>query len=524
MIIRKRMQYLAVGLLTFLLTACGGQTPSTSAQSQTQSRSETDASPAAYVYPEDEKDFSSLRTPGSQEAAYDYRLFFLPEVDGTSQPYVGDPMPFYEDGVYYMYYLKEAGDSYNHSIYLATTKDFLSYTEYDDPILESSRDGGQDGWIGTGSVVKVGKKYYLFYTAHASSDTYEYGETIRVAEGDSPTAFSKKEGWELLPPAEIGQKRDFRDPQAYYDEETDTITLTVTAAQANVARILKYTLSGNLENPKYEGVILSDPTKSFWNLECSDTFKLGGKYYITYSGQDDTLWYASSDTPYGPYDEPRRLEDKLFYAAKHVGDEENVYMVGWTRRSESPSSTQEVSAWGGNLAVQQLHRNEDGSLSLSPAKNVQDAFTTKRELPLGSDGLTLAAGSAYNYQEAFTAFERFLLKGTFTYTGKGSFGLAFDFSNRPDKYKLIAICPEEGKVALSFNEGNVPVTETAVKLEAGKTYGFTYLQEGSCGVFYIDGMAALTVRLYGVSGKPVRLFAENNSVEFKELCEYTMPS
>lgn len=117
-----------------------------------------------------------------------------------------------------------------------------------------------------------------------------------------------------------------------------------------------------------------------------------------------------------------------------------------------------------------------------------------------------------------------LLKGTFTYTGKGSFGLAFDFSNRPDKYKLIAICPEEGKVALSFNEGNVPVTETAAKLEAGKTYGFTYLQEGSCGVFYIDGMAALTVRLYGVSGKPVRLFAENNSVEFKELCEYTMPS
>ena len=30
-----------------------------------------------------------------------------------------------------------------------------TYTEYDDPILESSRSGGQDGWAGTGSVVKV---------------------------------------------------------------------------------------------------------------------------------------------------------------------------------------------------------------------------------------------------------------------------------------------------------------------------------------------------------------------------------
>ena len=40
-------------------------------------------------------------------------------------------------------------------------------------------------------------------------------------------------------------------------------------------------------------------------------------------------------------------------------------------------------------------------------------------------------------------------------------------------------------------------------------------------MFYLDGAAALTVRLYGVSGKTVRLFAENNTVRFTELCEYT---
>ena len=28
-----------------------------------------------------DKDFASLRTPGSQEEAYDYQLFFLPEKD-----------------------------------------------------------------------------------------------------------------------------------------------------------------------------------------------------------------------------------------------------------------------------------------------------------------------------------------------------------------------------------------------------------------------------------------------------------
>ena len=121
----------------------------------------------------EDKDFSALRTPGSQEAAYGYRAFFLPAVDGIKQPYVGDTMPYYEDGTYYIYYLKEGGDSYNHSIYLATTKDFVTYTEYDDPIVESSRSGGQDGWAGTGSVVKVKDEYLFFYTGHASAETYE---------------------------------------------------------------------------------------------------------------------------------------------------------------------------------------------------------------------------------------------------------------------------------------------------------------------------------------------------------------
>jgi len=100
-----------------------------------------------------DKDFSSLRTPGSQESAYEYSTYFLPAVDGINQPYVGDTMPYYEDGVYYIYYLKDGGDSYNHSIYLATTTDFVTYTEQDGPVLESSRSGGQDSWIGTGSVV-----------------------------------------------------------------------------------------------------------------------------------------------------------------------------------------------------------------------------------------------------------------------------------------------------------------------------------------------------------------------------------
>ena len=471
--------------------------------------------------PGNDKDFSSLRTPGSQEEAYEYSTFFLPEVDGSSQPYVGDTMPYYEDGVYYIYYLKEAGDSFNHSVYLATTTDLVTYTEVDDVVLEASRSGGQDIWIGTGSVVKVEDKYYFFYTGHGDGAILEYAEKIMVAVGDSPTSFEKLTGWDITPPAELGQKNDFRDPQAYYDPDTGTITLTVTAAQSGVARILKYTLSADLQTATYDGVIFTDPTGDFWNLECSDTFQMGDKYYITYSGQDDTLWYAFSDTPYGPYGEATRMDGKLFYAAKHLEDGENYYMVGWARRSESASSTSDVSGWAGNLAVQELIQNDDGTLALAPVDNITETFSVRRELT--DTHIFVESGSLYSYADAFTCYESFMLTGEFRYTGTGSFGLSFDYNGRTDKNKLISISPAENKLQLLFNEGSTLITETAVDLTPGEDYAFTYIQEGSVGIFYIDGMAALTVRLYGVSGKTIQLFAENNAVLFSSLRQYTRP-
>ena len=86
---------------------------------------------------------------------------------------------------------------------------------------------------------------------------------------------------------------------------------------------------------------------------------------------------------------------------------------------------------------------------------------------------------------------------------------------------MITLDPAAQKLQLQFNEGSTLITETEARLEAGKEYAFTYIQEGSVGIFCLDGDASLTVRLYGVSGKPVRLYVENNSVSLTDLREYT---
>ena len=474
-----------------------------------------------FTITENDKDFSNLTTAKEQEAAYTYNSFFLPSIDGTSQPYVGDTMPYYEDGVYYIYYLKDQGDSYHHSIYLTTTTDFVTYTEQDDPVIEASSDGGQDDWIGTGSVVKVGETYYFFYTGHTDSE--EYKEKIMVASGNSPDNFDKMTGWEITPPDELNQKNDFRDPQAYYDPETETIAMTVTASQDGVARILKYTLSADLQTVTYDGIIFTNSVGDFWNLECSDTFRIGDTWYITYSAQDDTLWYASSDTPYGPYGEAKRLEGKLFYAAKHVEDGDNAYMVGWARRSESVTSLTSVSAWAGNLAVQKIVQKDNGELILAPVDNIVAEFSENQTLAFEDTDTMIEADSQFSYTDAFTCYESFLISGEFQYTGEGSFGLSFDYNGETDKNKMISISPAENKLQLLFKEGSILIAETEVNLVPGENYGFTYIQEGSVGIFYIDDMAALTVRIYGASGKPIQLFAQDNSVIFSSLRQYTRP-
>ena len=128
----KTKIYAVLALLCVLclaMTGCGSKEAAPAATEAPKAEAD------AFAEDVEDKDFSALRTPGSQEAAYEYTAFFRPAIDGINQPYVGDTMPYYEDGTYYIYYLKEGGDSYNHSIYLATTKDFVTYTEYDDPRL-----------------------------------------------------------------------------------------------------------------------------------------------------------------------------------------------------------------------------------------------------------------------------------------------------------------------------------------------------------------------------------------------------
>ena len=276
----------------------------------------------------------------------------------------------------------------------------------------------------------------------------------------------------------------------------------------------------DLSNVVYNGIIFTDSTGKYMNLECSDTFKVGDKWYLTYSAQDDTMFYASSDNEYGPYDEPKILDGKLFYAAKHVSDGTDTYLVGWARRSESVSSTQDVSGWAGNMIAQKVVSDGNGGIYLAPV-DYSSLLKTRRALAVNSTSVVLESGSRISYTDAFNCYERYIVEGDLSFTNGGEFGFAFDYNGTENKYKTIYINPAKGVIGLAFNKGSTVITEIPVSLSAKKEYSFKYMQEGSVGVFYIDGKVALTVRLYGCTGKNVKLFASNNNVTLSSVTIYT---
>lgn len=467
------------------------------------------------VYPTDDKDFSGM-TATNMERAVDYKMFFKPS---ETSGHVGDLMPYYENGTYHMFYLKDEGGSVRHSIYRADTTDFFSYEDKGETLQSAPLSTDQDNWIGTGSLAKAGNDYYFFYTGHNGNLSVK--EKVMVAKSvGGMNDFQRVAGFEIAPDSSLSQN-DFRDPQVWYNETSQKFEMIITANKDGIARIVKYTVSLDLSVKTYDGIIFSD-TNGFWNLECADIFKLGNYYYLTYSGQDDTLWYARSTEKFSGYTSPKRMEGKLFYAPKSVSDGSDVYMVGWARRRRSASNNVGF-AWAGHLAVQKVKQHSDGSLTLVPIDGLHDYFVNRRALKEDKTDFDLAPVAFVN-KDISKVYESFMVKGQLSYAkaNGGDFGFAFGYGGESADYMHIKISPVQRAVVFTVKDGAEEATRiSGVDLHENTTYSFTFIMEGSVGIFYLDDQVALTVRMYTLQDKSFGFFSDHHSVQFKNISVYT---
>ena len=134
-----------------------------------------------------------------------------------------DVIPFYENGCFYLFYLKDFRDTYNHGEgcpwCLLTTTDFVHYVEHGEVLIRGTREE-QDLYVFTGSCSKFNGEYYIFYTGHNPHKRVQgYPEQkIMLAKSKDLLHWDKVNDFLFAAPEWL-EMHDFRDPFVYYDDK-----------------------------------------------------------------------------------------------------------------------------------------------------------------------------------------------------------------------------------------------------------------------------------------------------------------
>lgn len=489
---------------------------------------------ADYAYTAE--DLSGLNS-NDLETAAEYSAFWIPE-DGRA----GDIMPYYEDGVYHIFYLKDGGGSSAHPVYRVTTTDFVHY-EDKGLAIDAGASNSQEAMIGTGSVVKTAAGDYLFfYTGHPASGA----EVVLVAKSEGNLDNFVKQTDFSISPGEYGFGNDFRDPEVVWDEASERYICIVATRLNGTAVLARFSFDAELENLTYDGILYTD-TRGFNVLECPDLFYLDGRWYLTYSAQDLSLsgetdstsnamlapadskgcmYYLVADSIDGAWREVSdpQLDGNVFYAGKvAIGDE--AMLVGWAAQKTVNAGYDYE--WGGNIVAHVLTANEDGSLNLTYPKAYASYFDVEQPLLLeGEDGAEtdslslIGSGGSYTAVAEERPEARLSMNVTFT-SDTEEFGFVFGLESDLENVVKVTVNPSAGKVKVQYGE-NGEMTSRHLALEADTEYRVDVFSEGSCYVIYVGG-ASLTFRARNTGNKRVAVFAESGIVQFTDI-SYFAPS
>lgn len=478
-----------------------------------------------YVCNDPNADFNAPAYHDVNDEYQSYNLFWKP-----GNGWVGDAMPFYENGKYHVMYLHDARDGAPtyHPFAMATTTDFTSYAD-NGIIIPCGEDNSQEEALGTGSTIKVGDTYYTYYTGH--NGNLNPAEKIYLATSKDLKTWTKQTGFVLEAPANDVDRNEFRDPFLMKGEgNTYKMLITsrgyVPAVNDWQAVILQYSstdmLNWTLEDPFYfngERV-----------LECPDVFTMGNYQYLVYSnwdwaGQDRRTRYVYRATGSTDWIMPAQpaLDDHFFYAGKTAGDGTNRYLFGWCYTRENHNETGNK-VWAGSLIVHQLTQNSDGTLNVSMPATIGNKLSNSIALNALVNNHASIQGNTYTLQgsesqKAIAIFNG--LQGAFRISGKVKTGSAtrcgFEFGasgNRSEVHDLVFDTASRQLKLDRVVDGTVVETRTSIALPEGNEFDVQIVVENAVCVIYVNGQKALTNRIYQMNRNGWGVFAEGGEATF----------
>ena len=148
-----------------------------------------------------------------------------------------DIIPYYENGLFYLYYLHDYRDAENRGEgtpwRLIRTKDFVEYEEMGE-VLPRGTEDEQDLYVFTGSVFKEAEgKYHIFYTGH-NPHLRAQGhpeQAVMHAKSSDLIHWEKQKEDTFYAPLDSYEPHDWRDPFVYRDEKNGCYRMLLAARQ-----------------------------------------------------------------------------------------------------------------------------------------------------------------------------------------------------------------------------------------------------------------------------------------------------
>jgi len=295
-------------------------------------------------------------------------VFFRPP-----HAWVGDVIPYVEDGEFQLFYLYDVRRSPKPGTpwHLVTTRNVVDFIDRG-VAFESGTEVDADFNAYTGSVVRdeAGVRH-LFYTGqnpeHRGADGLPLQLVMHATSADGLTS------WVRHPEHTFGAPKgyepgDWRDPFVFRDDATGVWRMLVAARHADGPERRRGTIAQCVS----ADLVHWEVVEPFWDPrryvahECPEVFRWGGWWYLVYSefSESFTTRYRMARELSGPWTVPAQdsIDGRAFYAAKSAERDGRRFFFGWIASKEG-AQDDGAWQWAGTMSVLEATQNEDGTLS-----------------------------------------------------------------------------------------------------------------------------------------------------------------
>ena len=455
-----------------------------------------------------------------------------------------DVIPYYENGKFYLFYLKDFRDVVLHGEgcpwCLLTTEDFVHYEDHGEVLVRGGMEA-QDLYVFTGSCCKFGDTYYIFYTGHNPHKRAKGlpEEKILLAKSTDLYHWDKVSDFSIQAPEGL-EIHDFRDPFVYYDEVSNRYCMLLAGRLNNDAptmtkgvtlilysdNLLHWTIS---ERPFYS-------PSAYYTHECPDLFKMGDWWYLVFSEFSDKVvtTYRMSKSPEGPWITPKvnTFDGHAFYAAKTVSDGKRRFLLGWNciKNEEKDESLWQ---WGGTIIPHEIVQEKDGTLYVKCPEEVEQSYFV--QIPIGAgrfvgrvektiNGYIVGENSGRSIKMLGKMPQCCKLEMTFiTEDEIGDFGVLLRADEKVDHYYAVKLEPKYNRLAFDKCPRRDNTIHTQVDVERycplmpGEKNRLVIIVENSVAEVYVNDRIAMSVRMFDHKCGDFGLYTHNMQVKFEDI-------